>query len=226
VLRRDHQELEQLARRLIAIQEFERKRLAQELYDDVSQRLAVMAMLLDGLLQDPLCHDRDGVVRVRQEVVELSSNIRDLSHQLHPTFLQLGLRMALVGLSRSASQQSGFEITLEAEEIVLPDEVKLNLFRVAQEALNNALKHSEAKKITVSLREERNVVHLKIRDQGKGFAPTALSEGIGLLSMRERMRIVGGALTITSQSGWGTEITAEIPRESYRKIGKAKGQSA
>ena len=226
VLRRNHQELEQLAGRLIAIQEFERKRLAQELHDDVSQRLAVMAMLLDGLLQDPSCHDRDGIVRARQEVVELSSNIRDLSHQLHPSFLQLGLKLALVGLCRSASQQSGLQITLEAQEIVLPDEVKLNLFRVAQEALNNALKHSEAKKISVSLREEKNMVQMKIRDQGKGFAPSAPSEGIGLLSMRERMRIVGGALTITSQSGSGTEITAEIPRKSDREIGKAKGKGA
>ena len=70
------------------------------------------------------------------------------------------------------------------------------------------------------------MVQLKIRDQGKGFAPTAPSEGIGLLSMRERMRIVGGALTITSQSGSGTEITAEIPRESDMEFGKAKGKSA
>jgi PAS domain S-box-containing protein len=226
VLRRNHQELEQLAGRLITIQEFERKRLAQELHDDVSQRLAVMAMLLDGLLQDPSCRDRDCMVRARQEVVELSFNIRDLSHQLHPSFLQLGLKTALAGLCRSTSQQSGLQITLEAQEIVLPDEVKLNLFRVAQEALNNALKHSAAKKISISLREEGNVVQLKIRDQGKGFVLTAPSEGIGLLSMRERMRIVGGALTITSQSGAGTEITAAIPREPDREIGKAKGKSA
>ena len=70
------------------------------------------------------------------------------------------------------------------------------------------------------------MVQLKIREQGKGFAPTAPSEGIGLLSMRERMRIVGGGLTITSQSGSGTEISAEIPRESDRGIGKAKGNGA
>ena len=83
-----------------------------------------------------------------------------------------------------------------------------------------------ALKISITLREETNVVQLKIRDQGKGFAPSVPSEGIGLLSMRERMRIVGGALTITSQSGSGTEITAEIPRESDWEIGKAKGKNA
>jgi len=146
---------------------------------------------------------------------ELASTIHDMCRDLHSTKLDhLGLRAALNELCGKVFQHSGIVVSLEVGEDAdrLPKEVARCLFRVAQEALNNTSKHSGAHSAQVSCRREGEIVSLSIRDFGKGFDPSVLrdSTGIGLASMRERVRSIGGTLAIHSTITQGTEVIAKV----------------
>lgn len=217
-------DLHDLAGRLIQAQEDERSRISRDLHDDVGQRISLMSVELD-LLAGGL--PKSSEVRLRfssllQQMNELAADVHHLSHELHSTKLQhLGLAAALSDLCRHISEQRGIVIDLNASVLphTLPPSVAQCLFRISQEGLNNIVKHSTAKKAWVELAERQGIVRLRIRDSGIGFDPTQASRGIGLASMRERLRIVGGAFAIASRPGEGTEITAEVTvvRQAFAK---------
>jgi PAS domain S-box-containing protein len=213
-------ELQRLTARLIQAQDNERGRISRELHDDVGQRLSLLTVHLDTLQQQLAALGNVSAAQrisdLRHFADELGSDIHDLSHELHSSKLQhLGLRAALKDLCEKVSVKNQIVVTCLADSLTnnLPSEVALCLFRVAQEALNNVLKHSHSGKAYVEAVQSGRVISLKITDSGHGFDPTRCQWGVGLTSMRERMRIVGGELVVRSVLGVGTEITAEVKLE-------------
>ena len=207
--------LKELSGRLIHTAEEERQRLARELHDDFGQRLTLLAVSLE-MLGEEVPVDGTSLQETLQElgddVKELSGDIHNLSHRLHSSKLQLlGLKAALKEVCRQVSRQHNIEIQLEASELPLklPDDLSLCFYRVAQEALNNAVKHSHSRRIEVNLGDSGGHVWMRIKDFGVGFDPSARGNGIGLAAMRERLRLVSGSLHVRSSPGVGTELTAE-----------------
>lgn len=218
-LNRNYERIRDLAGRLMRVQEEERKRIARELHDDISQQIASLIIGLDGLagmLPDGMAPERSRLNDLTSTAKDMAESVRELSHQLHSVTLQhLGIARGLEGLCRTFAQQHHVEVNLESEELQdLPDDVSLCLYRVVQEALNNAVKHGNAKHVVVRLKRSKNQLSLEIRDSGSGFNPAAASEGLGLVSMRERMRMVGGTLVLTSSRGKGTIIKAVVEAAS------------
>ena len=142
---------------------------------------------------------------MRRQTDEVALAVRDVARQLHSNILQhLGLPNALKALCRTFSQQYQVTVDLEAEPLEdLGDDISLCLFRVTQEALNNAVTHGRAKTVTVKLARNAGLLRLRIKDTGVGFDPAATPEGLGLVSMRERLRMVGGKLTVQSSPNQG-----------------------
>ncbi len=218
-LNRNYERIRDLAARLMRVQEEERKRIARELHDDISQQIASLIIGLDGLagmLPDRMAPERSRLHDLTSTAKDMAESVRELSHQLHSVTLQhLGIARGLEGLCRTFAQQHHVEVNLETEELQdLPDDVSLCLYRVVQEALNNAVKHGNAKQVVVRLKRSKNQLNLEIRDSGSGFNPAAASEGLGLVSMRERLRMVGGTLVLTSSRGKGTVIKAVVEETS------------
>jgi PAS domain S-box-containing protein len=206
-------ELQRLTHRLIEVQDNERRLISRELHDDIGQRLALFGVELDALRRSlaKLGHEREErqVARLLEQTQELTSDVQELSHQLHSSKLQhLGLRATLVELCNSVSKLH--RVTKSITEERFPAEVELCFYRVAQEGLNNVMKHSRADRVSVSLSSERGVARLEIKDTGVGFDPARFSKGIGLASMRERLRMIGGNVSVVSAPGRGTEIKAEV----------------
>ena len=215
-LKQAKMELMQLTERLIRAQEDERQRLARDLHDDIGQRLSLLIIGLDRLkheLSMDLRAEREQVAGALEEASELATDIHALSHQLHSSKLQhLGLKSALRELCSQMSRQHSIEVELFAEKVpwAVTEERSLCLYRVAQEALKNAAKHSGSAKIEVELGVEHGLLQLKVRDDGQGFDVNNYEPGLGLASMRERMRMVGGTLEIHSIPGKGTEIVTRV----------------
>ena len=214
---RDRQ-LQKLARRLMEAHEEERRRISRELHDDIGQRVALLGCELEQQIRALPATKRDRektqLRNLQKQVNDLATDIHELSHDLHSTKLQhCGLGEALKDLCLRYSESHHLEIALSAASLDrhLASDVALCLFRVAQEALANAAKHSLAKKVLVEATQKAGRVCLKVKDLGVGFNPSAPSEGIGLTSMRERLRTVGGVLTLRSSLHRGTEIIAEVP---------------
>lgn len=218
-------ELQRLTARLMQAQEEERQRISGELHDDIGQRLSLLVFGLERL-RDTLpgsFTQQSELTELRDQAEEITNDIHELSHELHSTKLQhLGLKSALHELCHKISAQRSIGIDLEAREPVLLDpDVQLCLYRVAQEALSNVLKHSGSGRVTVRLGQDDRLVRLQITDAGVGFDASVATTGVGLASMRERLRIVGGVLLVNSLPGHGAEITAEIPLMENVKVAKA-----
>lgn len=205
-----------LSCKLLEAQEGERTRIARELHDDISQRLAVVAVNLQTLRQESSAgngnHRLDEVCEL---VSGLESDIQALSHRLHSSRLEyLGLQVACAGFCKELSEQQRVKINFRAEGIpeALPNETSLCLFRVMQEALHNAVKHSGVNEFDVRLTGVSNEIALMVRDFGVGFDPSNMrnGHGLGLISMKERLRMVDGHLSIKS-SPQGTTILARAP---------------
>ena len=219
VLREGQRELRALTSRLLRAQETERRRIARELHDDLNQSLALIAVELDLLAQnqprpgaalDGRLHELSGRVK------ELSSAVHDLSHQLHPTKLeQLGLVAAVRGLCNELGHAHGLGIEFAAEQVPssIPDDTALCLYRIAQEALRNVIKHSGARHARVELRGSPGAISLRISDDGSGFEPDSAAgkDGLGLVSMRERLRLIGGEITVDSRPSDGARIDVRAP---------------
>ena len=225
-LNQNYKRIRDLAGRLIRGQEEERSRIARELHDDITQQIAMLTVGLDhleSLPADKLALAHEELAELRSKTEEVALSVRNVARQLHSTVLQhLGLSKALKGLCRTFSQQHQIDAYLEAEEMGdLGDDISLCLFRVAQEALNNAVKHGHAKQITVVLAQEAGLLHLQIKDTGNGFDPAAKPEGLGLVSMQERLRLVGGKLAIRSSPGQGTVIEAVVACSQQGQIRSA-----
>jgi PAS domain S-box-containing protein len=206
-----------LLRRLVHAQEEERRRVARELHDDLTQRLAVLAIDAGTLEQLPGC-PRDVVTKSRgmhEQLVALSESVHSLSRQLHPSILDdLGLVDALRSECLSLEQRDGIPVKYHARDVPtdLPRGVALCVYRVTQEALRNIARHARSPRASVRLvTTERDLV-LRVRDWGAGFEPAAPGRsGLGLESMRERARLIRARLTVRSRPGEGTQITLLVP---------------
>ena len=217
--KRAEEALSSMNRRLIEAQESERARIARDLHDDIGQRLAVLALTLEHVKR--LQPDSSGeAVRslqaLQQQTEEIIAGVQALSHELHPPrLLHLGVVVAMRGFCSELSEQKDVAVVFRDENVAksLPPDVSLCLFRVLQEALHNAVRHSGARNFDVHFRGTGDAVHLTIRDEGVGFDVDAASRGlgIGLTSMTERLKLVGGELFIESHSTRGTVVSAHVP---------------
>jgi PAS domain S-box-containing protein len=213
-LRRDQAELQSLAGRLITIQEEERKRIARDLHDDVSQRLALLTVDLDALRRrlpgDPEAARE--LERMRREVGELVVDIRRLSHNQHHPQLALGLQHGITSFCNDFSKQHGIAVKLvyECDVKRIPETVCFTLFRVLQEAMTNVAKHSGADRVTVTVGVHGDQAVLRVTDEGRGFE-VGSDGGLGLISMRERLRLVGGTMRVNSSPQEGTDVEAVAP---------------
>ncbi len=211
--------LKELSGRLIHAQEEERARIARELHDDISQRLALLANRLQVLNQELI---NQGVSVGEEEsgalwelTSEIAADIQQLSHDLHPSKLNyLGLAGAARELCHEFLRQGKIEIECRVQDLPrdLDSGISLGLFRIIQEALRNVNKHSRAQNVEVELVRVSGLVRLSISDDGIGFDMERVGyRGLGLVSMRERLRTIGGELSIWSRPSYGTHIEATVP---------------
>jgi PAS domain S-box-containing protein len=221
LLARQQMELESLAGKLLDAQEQERRRIARELHDDFNQRLAVLSVELETMEQALSPSHSPAVAQlagVRAHVSRLSDDLHDLAYRLHPSLLEhVGLEVAMRDHVAEFTARTGLTVRFTAHDVPdrLGTEVATNLFRVVQESLQNAFKHADASEVTVRLRGSTRGLGLSIRDDGKGFDASSKSaqiKGLGLLSMKERMRVVRGMLRVHSVPGGGTQVCAWVPR--------------
>jgi signal transduction histidine kinase len=217
-LRERDAENQALAGRLIVAQEAERRRIARDLHDDLSQKLALLNVEIDLLATQGIVdwHRREQRFRrLSRAVAEITSDVHDLSHELHPSKLRpLGLVTALDALCRDLSCKYGIIIDFHhiGGPVTHDADVCLHLYRIVQEGLHNVVKHSAATHAIVEVEVGSAALDLRIADQGRGFVPTAAArEGIGLVSMRERARIVGGQMIIHTKPAGGTRLGIRVP---------------
>jgi PAS domain S-box-containing protein len=202
--------------RLIEAQEAERARIARELHDDIGQRLALLAM---GVAQLTTMSSRGAarpsVESLQKQIAEITADVQALSHDLHPPrLLHLGVAAAMRGLCEEISSQKDASIEFRCEGVVgaVPPDVSLCFYRILQEALNNALRHSGTRHFYVHLGHTGDALELTVRDDGVGFDVDAAGQrlGLGLTSMRERIKLVSGELLITSRATRGTTVRARV----------------
>jgi signal transduction histidine kinase len=208
-----------LSGQLIHAQEEERARIARELHDDINQRLALLANGLAELerkASETEQHLPEKEVRALWRLTnEIAGDIQHLSHQLHPSKLHyLGLGAAVRDLCQEFSRQYKIEIECVVRDIPrsLNEDVSLSLFRTVQESLHNAARHSHAPLVRVELTGQGDFVRLRVSDDGIGFETNQKRhQGLGLISIRERVSLVGGELTVWSRPSLGTQIEARVP---------------
>ena len=206
-------------RRLVEAQEAERARIARELHDDVNQRIALAATDIEKLKQEPpssATELRQRLSEVWQRLIAVSMGVQSISHQLHsPQLEYLGIVAAVRSFCREFAARTNVEINFKADDVPnnLSDDVSLCLFRIVQEALQNATKHSQVRHFEVTLSSVGNELHLTVSDRGIGFDADKLSShtGLGLISMRERVRLVNGVINIESKRMSGTTIHVRVP---------------
>ena len=217
-----HREIQHLAGRLIEAQDAERARLARDLHDDVSQQLAGLSIALSGLRR------RMGELQIGDNVqadlralhertIVLAQNVRQLSHDLHPTVLRhAGLVAALTSYCAEVERVHGTVLRCSAEGdfASIAPEVALCLYRIAQEALRNVIVHAGARRADVHLLRNGDDAELTIVDDGRGFdvaSSLTRGKGLGLVSISERAKLAGGTVRITSEPGEGTRVHVRIP---------------
>jgi len=207
------------SQRLIEAHEEESRRIARELHDDINQRVAVVSMRLGFLKEGPpasAAEFKQEIGEVWREIADLAADIQAVSHRLHPAKLEiLGLEKAAAGFCEELSTRHGVTIDVHFENIpaALSREISLCLYRVLQEALQNVVKHSGSPHADVSLNAQIDTINLTVKDSGVGFDPqeSMRGRGLGLTSMEERLKVVGGHLSIHSQPGHGTIVHAVAP---------------
>jgi len=223
--------LESVGRRLIEAHEEERTWIARELHDDISQRIALLTVQLEHCVQHVAnsgVKATDDFRPIYEQLSDLGKDIQALSHRLHSSKLEyLGIVTAAKSFCAELSEQQQVEIDFSHAGIPdsLPKEISLCLFRVLQEALQNAVKHSGGRQFSVKLQGTAGEVGLSVSDGGVGFDPedAVNRRGLGLVSMRERMRMVGGAVSIQSEPNGGTKICAWVPLEAKKRSASAAG---
>jgi PAS domain S-box-containing protein len=210
--------LANIGRKLIEAHEEERAWIARELHDDINQRIALLAIKMDqwNHLPESGTNTHNYVQNITQGLSEIGKDIQALSHRLHSSKLEyLGLVAAGKSFCRELSEQHQVEIDFSDSDIPrnLPKEISLCLFRVLQEAVQNAVKHSGERQLRVELQGALEEIELTVKDHGVGFEQQdAINRGgLGLISMRERIRLVGGEILIKSWPGTGTTIHARVP---------------
>jgi PAS domain S-box-containing protein len=216
--KRTEEALKDLGGRLIAAQEEERRRIARELHDDFNQRLAVLSIELEQLgnkIQKPLGLRRS-VERLQTQAHELAAEIHRLSYKLHPAKLDhLGLAAAISSLCTELNESE--KLKVEFFQNGFPDpvdkDITLCVFRIAQESLRNCVKHSQADSVRVVLTRTRSTIRLLVSDNGCGFNTNSdsMEKGLGFISMKERLHLVGGRINVYSKPLRGTRIEVSVP---------------
>ena len=214
---------EELLRKVLTIQEEERKRIARELHDDTSQSLVSLLMRMDAISAVP-AGNSDKVQSMLQDVKNLAvktiDNVHKMIFDLRPSVLDdLGLLSAIRWYAGNRLEPLGIETRVEVtgEERKLSPQVEIALFRIVQEAFNNIAKHAEAHSVLLSIEFKEAGVIIEIEDDGKGFDPAAVSlipdkaQGVGLLGMKERAALFDGTVRVESQPGKGTRVMVEVP---------------
>jgi signal transduction histidine kinase len=213
------EDLARLGGGLLKMQEAERARIARELHDGISQQLAIVALELDALqsrLPESVSPHRADVALLAQGVRTIAADLQQVTRGLHPARLgHLGLVPAVRALARDIEH---YKLRIDVVEsdwpANLPSVVALSLYRVAQEALHNAARHSGADVVSVSFRGTDGALTLTVSDAGVGVDTTGAGGlgGLGIVSMRQRLRMIGGSLTIATAPGQGTRVQARVPR--------------
>jgi signal transduction histidine kinase len=221
-------DLQELSSLLIRAQEDERRALARELHDEIGQSLSAILMETDGAG----CDDRPAVVRehlaaIRRLAEGTVNQVRDLALLLRPSMLDdLGLTPALNWHARETTKRTGRSVVVSADEAIdsLADEHRTCIYRLVQEAVNNAVRHANARTVEVSVKRERRQVTVTVQDDGAGF-DTRFMRGLGILGMEERVRRLGGRLKISSQPGRGTTVAAALPVAEFEERNEHEANS-
>jgi signal transduction histidine kinase len=210
-------ELEGLSRRLMTLQEDERRRIARELHDDYGQRIASLLFELAAAAERTDAKDlRLAMQSMGERLGNVAKDLQQLSRSLHSAVLdKIGLEAAIRSDCFALRQRTAWEVDFQSVDVPkrLPEPLSLAAYRVFQEALQNALKHSHTNRLGVSLNIEGADLVLCVKDYGRGFDPESANQAgsLGLLSMRERLRMMGGAFLIHSEIGIGTQVEARLP---------------
>jgi len=219
-LQKNAESLHRLAGKLIVAQEDERRRIGRELHDDLTQYLAVLAMDAGTLEQQAEAtegKDIDGLRKIKERLMELSESVHTLSRQLHPAIVEdLGIAIALRSLCEELEQNEGLLIDCDVDGVPadVSNDHALCVYRIAQEAFRNIVKHSSATQIQVHLHSKKGALQLQVTDNGIGFNINGAKYriGLGLQSIEERVLLVGGTVRIKTRPGDGTAISISIPR--------------
>lgn len=223
--------LSSVNRKLVDAEQRASNRIARDLHDDVGQRLAILAIELDQVQHDPpdsVSELRRRMRGLHEQTVQIATDVQAISHELHSSSLPyLGIAAAMRGFCREFGQRQNVEIDFKGDDVTtpLPPEISLCLFRVLQEALRNAARHSGAREFEVQFFAAAGGLHLGVCDSGVGFDRKAAMKGpgLGLTSMQERMKLVRGELSIDSQPGRGTTIHAWVPLSAKNNSLRAAG---
>jgi two-component system, NarL family, sensor histidine kinase UhpB len=211
MLDRLEDERRESGRRALAAQESERARIARELHDEVGQSLTAVALRAERAADQPDAQTR-ALVEIAETVLRSLQDVQRIGRELRPEALDdLGLINALIAMCSRVARQSGIRLerNLDAQLPPLTDEVELVIYRVAQEALTNAVRHSGGTEVSISLRPSDDRVTLTVTDDGRGL-PASRREG-GLVGMRERAMLIGAEFRVSSRPGRGTEVRLDIP---------------
>jgi PAS domain S-box-containing protein len=217
LMQRQGEELRQLAGKLISAQDDERRRIARDLHDDLSQTLAAIAIDMGRLASKHSTLEIAGELRrVKEHATQAAEHVRQISHQVHPAILDdLGLKMALEEYCSEFESRSGIVTHFTTENLPdrLPSDISDCIYHIAGECLRNASKHSGGGTVFVNVGMVGNMVHLNVRDNGIGFnlSASSTSRGIGIVTMNERARLVGGRVSIRADVAEGTTVSVEVP---------------
>jgi PAS domain S-box-containing protein len=215
--RKAENDLARVRSALAEVQVEEARRIARDLHDDISQRLALLSFDIDRLLSGPpLSHEAllASLRSSRQKINDICGGLRDISHRMHPSVLEhLGLPNALQHLCDDFLQREGIPVKFHSDELAneIPRSIGYCLYRVAQEALHNISKHAKASAVHVNLAMAGKTIELHVTDSGVGFDTSKVTSGLGLESMRERVELVNGTFSVTSEPGFGTRIVVSVP---------------
>jgi PAS domain S-box-containing protein len=217
--KRAEEALAGMSRKLLEAHEQERTRIARDLHDDISQQLALLSVEIQTMKGAPTTSARELQNRLNaleKRTSEIATNVHSLSHELHSSKLEyLGVVSAMKGFCKEFGEKHKVKVDFSSEgvPVTVPQEVSLCLFRVVQEGLHNAVKHSGVKFFEVKLHGSPAEIRLIVRDSGVGFDPELArdTQGLGLISMKERVRLVNGTISIASRPQSGTEINVRVP---------------
>ncbi len=224
VQRKQVQESRRFSQGLVEAQDAERARIARELHDDVIQRIALIAGELSALgriIPNPNDAVTQRIEGLREELHDLADEVRAMARRAHPAILDhLGLPNALQSLASDMAISDDLKVTVDtdpgADFSRLGPAATLSLFRVAQEGLRNVVRHAGVTEATVRVGLRDSGVYVAIADRGVGMAQPTAGKGLGLLGLNERLRAVQGQVSVVSQPGQGTTLTAWVPRQGDR----------
>jgi PAS domain S-box-containing protein len=216
-IRNQKEELQHLAGRLMTAQDDERRRIARDLHDDLSQKLAYLAMDLSKVIGKAATPEVQTELRtLRGRATEAANTVRHISHQLHPSILDdIGLEAAIEQYCEEFAERSGIATHFTAKGVPdsLPRQISSSVYHIFQESLRNVSKHSKADKVSVSMEANGSVLRLTVKDQGVGLPADRSKTGtsIGIVGMKERAHLVNGTFSVDSRAGEGTEICVAVP---------------